>query len=250
MTYLLSNTWEQAGERLRLLEECHDPGTTRRIGQLGLRPGARCLDVGAGAGSIARRLAGIGPVTAVDVDPGMLATTPGVDVRRTDVVNDPLPGGFDLVFTRLLLMHLPERDTVLDKLVAAAAPGGVVLVEDFDFRAMSATATGAFGQALPSILDAQRSRGAVTDLGRDLPALLDERGLLDVRAEADLPLVRGGSPMARFMSLSVAQLTPVAVSRGADPAVLGAARADLDDPARWFHGPTMVAAWGRRPERS
>jgi hypothetical protein len=90
----------------------------------------------------------------------------------------------------------------------------------------------------------------VTDLGRDLPALLDERGLLDVRAEADLPLVRGGSPMARFMSLSVAQLTPVAVSRGADPAVLGAARADLDDPARWFHGPTMVAAWGRRPERS
>jgi SAM-dependent methyltransferase len=130
-------------------------------------------------------------VTAVDVDPGMLAPTPGVDVRRTDVVNDPLPGGFDLVFTRLLLMHLPERDTVLDKLVAAAAPGGVILVEDFDFRAMSTTATGAFGQALPSILDAQRSRGAVTDLGHDLPALLDERGLLDVRADVDLPLVRG-----------------------------------------------------------
>ena len=25
---------------------------------------------------------------------------------------------------------------------------------------------------------------------------------------------------------------------------------DLDDPARWFHGPAMVAAWGRRPERN
>jgi SAM-dependent methyltransferase len=250
MTYLLSNTWEQAGERLRLLEECHDPGTNRRIGQLGLRPGDRCLDVGAGAGSIARRLAGIGPVIAVDVNPSLLAPTAGVEIRHTDIVTDPLPGGFDLVFARLLLMHLPERDAVLDKLVAAAAPGGVVLVEDFDFHAVSATAAGAFGQALPAILDAQRSRGAVTDLGRDLPALLDGRGLLDVRAEADLPLVRGGSPMAWFMSLSVAQLTPVAVSRGADPAVLDAARADLDDPARWFHGPTMVAAWGRRPERS
>jgi SAM-dependent methyltransferase len=250
MTYLLSNTWDQAAERLRLLEECHDPGTNRRIGQLGLRPGARCLDVGAGAGSIARRLAGIGPVIAVDVDPYLLAPAPGVEVRRADLVTDPLPGGFDLVFTRLLLMHLPERDAVLDKLVAAATPGGVVLVEDFDFHAMSATATGAFGQALPAILDAQRSRGALTDLGRDLPALLDERGLLDVRADVDLPLVRGGSPMARFMSLSVAQLTPVAVSRGADPAGLGTARAELDDPARWFHGPAMVAAWGRRPERS
>jgi hypothetical protein len=56
--------------------------------------------------------------------------------------------------------------------------------------------------------------------------------------------------MARFISLSFAQLTPVAVSRGADSAVLDAARAELDDPARWFHGPAMVAAWGRRPERS
>lgn len=250
MTYLLSNTWEQAGERLRLLEECHDPATTRRIGQLGLRRGARCLDAGAGAGSIARRLADIGPVIAVDVDPYLLAPAPGVEVRRVDLVTDPLPGGFDLVFARLLLMHLPERDAVLNKLVAAVAPGGVVLVEDFDFHAMSATATGAVGQALPAVLDAQRSRGAVTDLGRDLPALLDGRGLLDVRAEVDLPLVRGSSPMARFVSLSVAQLTPIAVSRGADPAVLDAARADLDDPARWFHGPAMVAAWGRRPERS
>src|SRR5262249_39981775 len=138
----------------------------------------------------------------------------------------------------------------LDKLVAAATPGGVVLAEDFDFHAMSATATGAFGQALPAILDAQRSRGAVTGLGRYLPPLLDERGLLDVQAPVGLAPVRGASPIARFSSLSVAQLTPVAVSRGADPAVLGAARAELDNPARWFHGPAMVAAWGRRPERS
>jgi SAM-dependent methyltransferase len=250
MTYLLSNTWEQAGERLRLLEECHDPGTTRRIGQLGLRPGGSLPGRRRGCGLDRHLARGFGPVIAIDVDPSLLAPTPGVEVRHTDVVTDPLPGGFDLVFTRLLLMHLPERDTVLDKLAAAAAPGGVVLVEDFDFHTMSATATGAFGQALPAILDAQRSRGALTDLGRDLPALLDQRGLLDVRAEVDLPLVRGGSPMARFISLSVAQLTPVAVSRGADPAVLDAARADLDDPARWFHGPAMTAAWGRRPERS
>jgi len=90
MTYLLSNTWEQAGERLRLLEECHDPGTIRRIGQLGLRPGARCLDAGAGAGSIARRLADIGPVIAVDVDPHLLTPAPGVEVRRTDLVNDQI----------------------------------------------------------------------------------------------------------------------------------------------------------------
>jgi hypothetical protein len=38
-------------------------------------------------------------------------------------------------------MHLPERDTVLDKLVAAAAPGGVVLVEDFDFHAPRPTSS-------------------------------------------------------------------------------------------------------------
>ena len=44
---------------------------------------------------------------------------------------DPLPGGpFDVVFARLLLVHLPNRLDVLRRMCEVTRPGGVVLVQD------------------------------------------------------------------------------------------------------------------------
>ena len=37
--YLLDNAWQEARERLRLLEEMHDPGTLRLLDRLGVRNG-------------------------------------------------------------------------------------------------------------------------------------------------------------------------------------------------------------------
>lgn len=57
-TYL--DTHADAGRerrRLRNLEAWQDPATARRLHAIGVGPGWRCLDVGAGGGSIARRLA-------------------------------------------------------------------------------------------------------------------------------------------------------------------------------------------------
>jgi len=45
--------------RLRLLEEYHDPVTTSQLDAIGVGEGWRCLDVGAGGGSVTRMLAGI-----------------------------------------------------------------------------------------------------------------------------------------------------------------------------------------------
>ena len=42
--------------RLRLLEARYDSDTFRRLGMFGPLAGARCLEVGAGAGSVARWL--------------------------------------------------------------------------------------------------------------------------------------------------------------------------------------------------
>jgi trans-aconitate methyltransferase len=41
-------------------------------------------------------------------------------------------GGFDLIHARLVLNWLPERLSVLDKLVKALKPGGWLLIEDYD----------------------------------------------------------------------------------------------------------------------
>jgi Lysozyme inhibitor LprI len=71
--------------RLALLEQRFDTGTIRRLGDLGVRSGWRCLEVGAGHGSIARWLSDkVGPagsVVAADIDARFLTGLPdNVDV--------------------------------------------------------------------------------------------------------------------------------------------------------------------------
>ena len=93
--------------RLELFAERLDPLTVRRIKALDLAPGARCLEVGGGRGSIARWLceyAGpAGRVTATDLETGFLSelSLPNLDVLRHDVTSDEFPdGSFDLVHVR------------------------------------------------------------------------------------------------------------------------------------------------------
>jgi ubiquinone/menaquinone biosynthesis C-methylase UbiE len=73
-----------------------------------------------GRGSIAawlsERVGPTGQVIATDIGTRFLETLqrPNLEVRRHNIVTDPLPEDeFDLVHVRLVLMHLPERDSVL-----------------------------------------------------------------------------------------------------------------------------------------
>jgi len=48
-----------------------------------------------------------------------------MEIRRHNIVSDPLPdAAFDLIHARLVLIHIPEREKVLARLVAALKPGG------------------------------------------------------------------------------------------------------------------------------
>src|SRR5205823_3987556 len=138
--------------RLELLEARYDPLTLRRFDALGASAGGAgvsramdgwsCLEVGAGAGSVARFLAErVGPaggVVATDLDPRFLGAGDrlplNVEVRRHDILTDPLEeGAFDLVHCRALLCHLDEPVVALTRMAAALRPGGWLLVEDADY---------------------------------------------------------------------------------------------------------------------
>src|SRR5215468_4269060 len=100
-------------ERLALLTQMADPITTRRLTDLGVGPGWRCLDVGAGDGSVARWLAGQvgsqGRVVATDLNPRFLVGhgLPNLEVRRHNLLEDELEAGhYDLVHCRCVLQHL------------------------------------------------------------------------------------------------------------------------------------------------
>lgn len=96
-----------------------------------LPPGAtRVLDAGCGAGALAAQLGRRVPdVDAVDRDPCMvgrarLRAPAGVEVRRADLLTDPLPeGAYDAVVSLSVLHHLPLPD-VLPRLGRALRPGG------------------------------------------------------------------------------------------------------------------------------
>jgi SAM-dependent methyltransferase len=121
---------------LELLAETLDPFSCRRLEQAGAGPDARCLEIGAGTGSIAHwlanRLAPAGQVIATDLDPSLIAPHQRITTLSHDISRDQLPGRFDLIHARLVLAHLPDRHHILGKLSKALNPGGALIIEEFD----------------------------------------------------------------------------------------------------------------------
>ena len=153
--------------RLRLLEEYHDPLTVSQLDAIGVGAGWRCLDVGAGGGSVTRMLAErvgtTGSVLAVDLDTSLLdkLASDRVEVRRHDILSDQLPqAAFDLVHAPLLLMFLSPRLGAVRRLVSAARNGGWVAVRD------SATTCAQPGSSMCT----PTTSPAATRAGRSLPA--------------------------------------------------------------------------------
>src|SRR5216684_6101782 len=130
-------------ERVRRagLESALDPGTRDHLTRLGVGPGTRCLEVGAGGGSVAfwlaERVAPGGLVVATDLETDFLETAapgyPTLKVLTHDITAEDLPTGFDFVHARWLVEWLPDKRLALQRMANALRPGGVVLIEEPDF---------------------------------------------------------------------------------------------------------------------
>lgn len=245
-------------ERLRLLEHRYDPGTVRRFAELGSLAGARCLEVGAGAGSVTRWLSeAVGPaghVLAVDLDPRFLTGSQGsnVEVRRHDIVAGRLDErGFDLVHCRALLIHVEEPERALANMVAALRPGGRILVEDADMVTMMAAdeehpAAASFDRVVAAVMRAQGELGTFRPhFARNLPALARRAGLIGCREEAGASLRWGTSPEAEFMRRSCEPVLHLLrdTSRIDADDVIGWESA-LADPPFCFYDALSIAVWG------
>jgi len=167
-------------ERLRAQARVWEAATGRLLDQVGLAPGASCLDAGCGPGEtmrlMAQRTGPAGHVLGIDVDSALgaaaLAMLHGTGHRNCRFLTHdlaaggPVPGGpFDVVYARLLLFHLPQRVTVLARLWDAVAPGGHLVVQDYDIRSAGVV------PALDSVSELLRViTGAFTAAGCDVHA--------------------------------------------------------------------------------
>jgi SAM-dependent methyltransferase len=112
--------WDHNGRYHRLLLRQIPPGAQR------------VLDVGCGAGTLARRLATVVPqVDAVDRSPAMIAAANGqapghVRLHLSDALAVDLPAaGYDAVVSSAVLHHLPLEEA-LPRMALWLRPGGVL----------------------------------------------------------------------------------------------------------------------------
>ena len=125
--------------RLKLLEGVVDPVTIRHLEVTGVTMGWKCLDVGAGAGSIAQwllqRAGPTGRVVATDINTKFLdrLSAPNLENRRHDILNDDLEEGvYDLVHCRNVLHHVAEPEKAVRRMADALRPGGWLVLEEPD----------------------------------------------------------------------------------------------------------------------
>lgn len=251
---MLSHRLPTELQRLRVMERMLDPDELAALGGLGIQSGWRCLELGAGAGSIARWLAEqcpAGRVIAADVDTSFLdrSCPPNVRVVKRDVEREGFaPASFDLVHARALFMHLADRDALLGRAVSWLKPGGWLAVSEADMFPVDSTPHPAMKKMWTAAEQLFRSQGAEPRWARRLPLLLGRAGLVDVGMSVKVDVLGGGGVNDEFWRSSFEQVKPFLLQRGlADESDYARAHALMDDPnfrdTLWGY----IRAWGRRP---
>ena len=257
MSYQFEHSWEHERERLATMERGGDPFTIECLSSIGVDKGWRCLEIGAGAGSITRwlchRVGPQGAVVATDLQTSFVSevAAPNLEVRQHDIRSDPIEeDAYDLVFARKVLEHMPEHQVALQKMVAAARSGGWVLVEDADLGSTFAAVCSDldfFRRAYRAFIDTMAAAGYQPDLGRHLGAHLLDAGLTVIQVRGRSGEWTGAGEQPSVFQRTFEKIRERVVSEGrlsdeeADQ-LLG----EIQSPSFRAYTAVHFAAWGRK----
>lgn len=256
-------------ERLRAQARAWEAATGRLLDQVELAPGARCLDAGCGPGEtmrlMAQRVGPAGHVRGVDIDAELGAQALAAlhaaghhqcsfepaDVEHAERITG---APFDLVFARLLLFYVRDPAGVLRRLWEWVAPGGHLVVQDYDLRTVDVTVPLASVQEFNRVaFGAFAGAGCDIHIGHRLPVLF---------AEAGLAAPDGTDVAGRLEPLATAGAMLAAVYRSVLPRALSLGLTTEQRSERWFaelardaaehaqHAalwPLLIGAWKRKP---
>jgi SAM-dependent methyltransferase len=178
--------------RLRLQQGVWGSVTADLLDRVGIAPGARVLDAGCGPGLVTEVLRGrvgeSGNVTSLDGSPAYLATLrervaeagwTNVDVREGLLESVELePGRYDRIFLRWVLSFLPDPQAIVERLAAALAPGGVLIVQDYNHEGVSLfPRSSGFDAMIRATRALYETKGGDTWIAGRLPGLLRQAGL-------------------------------------------------------------------------
>lgn len=181
-------------ERLNAQAQIWGPITSHAISRTDLGTGMSALDVGCGTGAAMQLLGQVvgssGSVTGVDNDDQLGAHTLerlrslGPDIYRF-VAGDFMTlehfegiGQFDLVFARLLLIHMPDPLIALSRMWNCVKPGGTILIMDFDMTSQRTFSSfPVVDRAAQLMRDIFVASGKDIEIGSRMPDLFVRAGL-------------------------------------------------------------------------
>jgi SAM-dependent methyltransferase len=261
--YVLA-TGEAAANRLRILHEVYGPGTRRLLDEAGIRPGMRVADLGCGVGMVTALLAEcVGPrgqVVGIDYSPDQLAEArrrlqpkyTNVSFVEASAMDTRLPPeSFDLVYSRFLLIHLPDPDRALREMRALLKPGGILVCEDGDLTSAGSQPPSALGAFAELFGQLGPKRGVDYTLGSRLFHMVLGAGFPMPEITFNQPVVARGEAK-RLLELSVAEAGPALVETGVLTQeqltrTLVVMQHATEDPSILAVLPRMTQVWARKP---
>jgi SAM-dependent methyltransferase len=245
-------------QRLQQIDAMMGPTSRHRIERLGIAPGWKCLEVGAGVGGVARWLAErVGPtgkVTAIDLTPHFEAdpAVPQLEIRRHDILAAGLDEGvYDLVHCRLLLCNVGNVELALKHMVQALRPGGWLIAEEpgdnrFPSIGDSNPKVAEFNRLAGEFLQAVQDHARAVDIRifQRLPGLFQNAGLVDIGGDLTYPLVNSHGRAALLGTLQAMR------PRLADSQFVRAGGVErlaelCSDPSLLTVGGSTLGLWGR-----
>ena len=211
-------TGSKAVERLKIVMESYGPGTERLLDSLNSIDGKSVADVGCGTGlvsaSFAKRVGATGKVVGIDSAPDTLAIArkmndatniKGIEWHIGDAYATGLADNtYDVVYCRLLLLHLKEPVRAVAEMSRIAKPGGLVICEDL---ATINTQTYPIHSPIKTIQERIKNmaakQGTDWDIGLALPSLFKSLGLTDIKISTHQPghLTGEGKRLAEYTFL-------------------------------------------------
>ncbi|SCG59612.1 class I SAM-dependent methyltransferase [Micromonospora halophytica] len=245
--------------QLHPLQQVLDPITLDELTRLDITAGQTALDVGAGAGSIARRLCELvgptGKVIAVDLDTTLLDPTGVLDIYQRDLRTQALPverGTVDLATARCVLEHLPNRHAVLNQMITALRPGGHLVLGEIVYAPVSVHTPGSsdgdlIARVVHGVLDVLSARGVDLHWGDKTPSVLLGNGFEDVQTRWIAETWAGGSAGCRLYADNARQLRDKLLEEDLSEADLDRFAELMTDPAVLVRGYQFASTTARKP---